>query len=54
MRFTTANYGYSSNEEKSVKEDMRLILANPLLPEDLKVLGFVLDVDTNLTSEVFL
>ncbi|KAJ4303574.1 hypothetical protein N0V90_002473 [Kalmusia sp. IMI 367209] len=43
-----------SSEEESVKEDMRLIQAHPLFPKDLQVLGFVLNVETNTTSEVLL
>lgn len=44
----------SQSEEDSVKEDMRLILEDKLLPENVQVLGFVLDIDTNKTREVFL
>ncbi|KAL5400555.1 hypothetical protein PMIN06_012366 [Paraphaeosphaeria minitans] len=39
-------------EEESVREDMRLVLADELLPKDVQVLGFVLDVETNRTTEV--
>ncbi|KAJ4346546.1 uncharacterized protein N0V89_010477 [Didymosphaeria variabile] len=41
-------------EEESVKEDMRLIMEDKLLPKDVQVLGFVLDVETNKTTEVLL
>ncbi|KAL1597209.1 hypothetical protein SLS60_008791 [Paraconiothyrium brasiliense] len=41
-------------EEESVKEDMRLILEDKLLPKDVQVFGYVLDVETNKTTEVSL
>ncbi|KAK7183399.1 hypothetical protein DPSP01_000472 [Paraphaeosphaeria sporulosa] len=39
-------------EEESVREDMKLIVADKLLPKDVQVFGFVLDVETNRTTEV--
>lgn len=33
---------------------MRLVLADPLLPRDLLVLGYVLDDETGVTTEVIL
>ena len=44
----------SQSVEESVKEDMGLLLAHPLFPEGLVVLGYVLDDETGVTTEVFL
>ena len=44
----------SQSVEESVKEDMRLLLEHPLFPEGLVVLGYVLDDETGVTTEVFL
>ena len=40
------------NIEESVREDMRLLKASPLIPEDVVISGAVYDVDTGLISEV--
>ena len=40
------------NIEESVREDMRLLKASPLTPEDVVISGAVYDVDTGLISEV--
>lgn len=38
--------------EESVREDMELLKASPLIPEDVVISGAVYDVDTGLISEV--
>ena len=38
--------------EESVREDMRLLKASPLIPGDVVISGAVYDVDTGLISEV--
>ena len=38
--------------EESVREDMDLLKASPLIPEDVVISGAVYDVDTGLISEV--
>ena len=38
--------------EESVREDMKLLKASPLIPEDVIISGAVYDVDTGLISEV--
>jgi hypothetical protein len=45
---------FRQSVEESVKEDMRLLLAHSLFPEGLVVLGYVLDDETGVTTEVFL
>ena len=37
--------------EESVREDMELLKASPLIPEDVVISGAVYDVDTGLISE---
>ena len=38
--------------EESVREDMEILKASPLIPEDVKISGAVYDVNTGLISEV--
>ena len=38
--------------EESVRDDMKLLKASPLIPEDVIISGAVYDVDTGLISEV--
>ena len=38
--------------EESVREDMELLKASPLIPEDVVISGAVYDVDTGLISDV--
>ena len=38
--------------KRVVREDMELLKASPLIPEDVVISGAVYDVDTGLISEV--
>lgn len=38
--------------EQSVRDDIALLKAEPLLADDINVLGYVLDLETGLLSEV--
>ncbi|KAK5122206.1 hypothetical protein LTR85_004116 [Meristemomyces frigidus] len=44
--------GGLGNLEASIKEDVELIKADPFLPKDVEVLGFVYDTITGRTTEV--
>jgi carbonic anhydrase len=45
-------FGEITDMEGSVLEDMTLLKTSPLLPADLEVLGYVLDLETGLLREV--
>lgn len=45
-------FGEITDLEGSVVEDMKLLKNSPLLPADLEVLGYVLDLETGLLREV--
>jgi carbonic anhydrase len=45
-------FGEITDMEGSVLEDMTLLKTSSLLPADLEVLGYVLDLETGLLREV--
>jgi hypothetical protein len=46
------SFGEITDMEGSVLEDIKLLKSAPLLSDEIEVLGFVLDLETGLLSEV--
>jgi len=46
------SFGEITDLEGSVVEDIKLLKTSPLLPADIEVLGYVLDLETGLLKEV--
>jgi hypothetical protein len=40
------------SDEQSVRDDITFLNAEPLLSDDIKVLGYLLDIKTGLLKEV--
>jgi carbonic anhydrase len=45
-------FGEITDMEGSVIEDIKLLKTSPLLPADIEVLGYILDLETGLLREV--
>jgi carbonic anhydrase len=45
-------FGEITDMEGSVLEDIKVLKSTPLLPADMEVLGYVLDLETGLLREV--
>ena len=45
-------FGEITDMEGSVVEDIKLLKSTPLLPADMEVFGYVLDLETGLLREV--
>ena len=45
-------FGEITDMDGSVVEDVKLLKTSPLLPADMEVYGFVLDLETGLLREV--
>jgi len=45
-------FGEITDLDGSVIEDIRVLKSTPLLPADMEVLGYVLDLETGLLREV--
>lgn len=45
-------FGEIKDPEISIKEDLAILRASPLLPKDVNILGFKLDIHNGLLSQV--